>query len=257
MPATFACLRVETENDLATITLDRAPLNVLTIAMIHELDTALYDLAANKRLKAVALRAEGRAFCAGVDVADHGPDRVEEMIRGFNRLVVRLRAFPAPTVAIVHGAALGGGAELAIACDLVLAGASARFGQPEIKLGVFPPIAAAFFPRMMGHQQAARLLFTGASIPADEAARLRLVTMVAPDEELATSANDLLDQMRGLSAAALRLTKRALRYGADLGGSAALEPIEALYLTDLMATADATEGINAFIEKRQPVWRDE
>ncbi|HET9980870.1 MAG TPA: enoyl-CoA hydratase-related protein, partial [Ktedonobacterales bacterium] len=81
--------------------------------------------------------------------------------------------------------------------------------------------------------------------------------MVAPDEELATSANDLLDQMRGLSAAALRLTKRALRYGADLGGSAALEPIEALYLTDLMATADATEGINAFIEKRQPVWRDE
>lgn len=257
MPAPFAFLRVQTDDHVATITLDRPPLNVLTIAMTRELETALDDIAADQHLKAVVLRAEGRAFCAGVDVADHGPDRVEEMIRGFNRLVVRLRAFPAPTVAIVHGAALGGGAELAIACDLVLAGASARFGQPEIKLGVFPPIAAAFFPRMMGHQQAARLLFTGASIPADEAARLRLVTMVAPDEELATSANDLLDQMRGLSAAALRLTKRALRYGADLGGSAALEPIEALYLTDLMATADATEGINAFIEKRQPVWRDE
>ena len=257
MPATFACLRVETENDVATITLDRPPLNVLTIAMIRELDAALDDLVADTHLKAVALRAEGRAFCAGVDVVDHGPERVEAMIRGFNRLVVRLREFPAPTVAVVHGAALGGGAELAIACDLVLAGASARFGQPEIKLGVFPPIAAVFFPRMMGHQQAARLLFTGVSVSADEAARLRLVTMVAPDAELTARLNDLLDQIRGLSAASLRLTKRALRYGADLGGSAALEPIEALYLTDLMATADAAEGINAFIEKRPPVWRDE
>ena len=143
MPATFACLRVETENDLATITLDRAPLNVLTIAMIHELDSALDDLAANKHVKAVVLRAEGRAFCAGVDVADHGPDRVEAMIRGFNRLVVRLRAFPTPTVAVVHGAALGGGAELAIACDLVLAADDARpcaaFAAGELERRGEPP----------------------------------------------------------------------------------------------------------------------
>ena len=256
MPAPFAFLRVQTDDHVATITLDRPPLNVLTIAMIRELETALDDIAADQHLKAVVLRAEGRAFCAGVDVADHGPERVEAMLRGFSRLFVHLRAFPAPTIAVVHGAALGGGTELAMACDLVLAGASARFGQPEIRLGVFPPIAAAFFPQIMGYQEAAHLLFTGASIAADEAARLRLVTMVAPDEELMVSLNTLLNQLRALSAATLRLTKRALRYGAELGGAASLEFIETLYLTNLMATDDASEGINAFIEKRQPVWRD-
>jgi cyclohexa-1,5-dienecarbonyl-CoA hydratase len=256
MPAPFAFLRVQTDDHVATITLDRPPLNVLTIAMIRELETALDDNAADQHLKAVVLRTECRAFCAAVDGADQWPERVEAMLRGFSRLFAHLRAFPAPTIAVVHGAALGGGTELAMACDLVLAGASARFGQPEIRLGVFPPIAAAFFPQIMGYQEAAHLLFTGASIAADEAARLRLVTMVAPDEELMVSLNTLLNQLRALSAATLRLTKRALRYGADLGGAASLEFIETLYLTNLMATDDASEGINAFIEKRQPAWRD-
>lgn len=257
MQSPFAFLRVDTTEEIATITLNRPPLNVLTIEMIRELDAALDDVIANAHLKAVVLRAEGKAFCAGVDVADHVPGRMETMIRGFGQLFTRLRSLPAPTIAVVRGAALGGGTELAIGCDLVLAGTSARFGQPEVKLGVFPPIAAAYFPQLIGYQQAARLVFTGAVISADEAFRLRLVTEVAPDEELDTRLDVLLGQLRSLSAAALRLTKRALLYGADLGGCVGLDSIETLYLTDLMATADAAEGINAFIEKRQPTWRDE
>lgn len=257
MQTTFALLHAETAADIATITLDRPPLNILTIEMMRELDAALDVVSASKHLKAVVLRAEGKAFCAGVDVADHVPERVDVMIRGFSRLFTHLRELPVPTIAVVQGAALGGGTELAIGCDLVLAGSSARFGQPEIKLGVFPPIAAAFFPRLTGYQQAARLLFTGAVISADEALQLGLVTAVAPDGELAAHLETLLAQLRGLSAATLRLAKRALRYGADSGGSAGLEAIETLYLTDLMATADAAEGINAFMEKRRPIWRDE
>ena len=256
MPSTYEFLRVERTEAVAVITLDRPPLNVLTIAMNHELERALESLADDPHLKAVVLRAEGRAFCAGVDVADHTPERVNEMIRGFARLVTRLRSLTAPTIAVVHGAALGGGTELVMGCDITLAAASARFGQPEITLGVFPPIAAALFPRRIGYQRAARLVFTGETISAEEAARLGLVTEVAPDADLTNRLNVLLTQLTGLSAAALRLAKRALLLGAA-GETAALDAINQLYLTDLMATADAREGIQSFIEKRPPIWRDQ
>lgn len=257
MRSTFQFSRLDTVQGVAVVTLDRPPLNILTIEMIRGVDAALEEAAGDQHLRALVLRAEGKAFCAGVDVADHTPERVDAMIRGFGRLFRRLRAFPAPTVAVVRGAALGGGTELALGCDVVLAGAAARFGQPEIKLGVFPPIAAALFPRLIGYQQAARLIFTGEAIPAEEAARLGLVTDVAPDDELSARLDALLAQLRGMSAATLRLAKRALLMGADLGAARGLEPIEDVYLTELMATADAAEGIQSFMEKRSPIWRDE
>ena len=256
MSSPYEFLRVERTESVGVITLDRPPLNVLTIAMNRELERALERLADDWRLKAVVLRAEGRAFCAGVDVADHTPERVDEMIGGFARLFTRLRTFAIPTIAVVHGAALGGGTELALGCDITLAGDSARFGQPEITLGVFPPIAAALFPRRIGYQQAARLIFTGETISAWEAARLGLVAEVVPDADLTNHLDALLTRLTGLSAVALRLAKRALLLGAE-GGAAALDGIDQLYLTDLMATSDAREGIQSFIEKRQPVWRDQ
>ena len=240
---------------VASLTLNRPPLNILMLPIIGELIESLDSLAKQTALKAVVLAANGKAFCAGVDVADHIPERVESMIRDFGRLFTRLRTFPVPTIAVVQGAALGGGTELAAACDMVLAAASASFGQPEIKLGVFPPVAAALFPRLIGYQQAARLLFSGEVIMAAEAAQLGMVTYTVADEELAEKLEQLLTQLRGLSAAALRMTKRALIYGADFGVRDALPLIEDLYLKDLMATADANEGIRAFMEKRQPVWR--
>lgn len=257
MTSAFAFIHLDRAEDVAFITLNRPPLNVLTIAMNREIERALDEAAADRRLKAVVLRAEGRAFCAGVDVADHTPERVDEMILGFGRLFSALRAFPIPTIALAHGAALGGGTELALGCDLTLAGESARFGQPEIRLGVFPPIAAAYFPRLIGYQQAARLIFTGETITAEEARRLGLITEVVPDAELGARLDSLLTQLRGMSAAALRLAKRALLEGAGHGAARALAAIETLYLTDLMATADAREGIQSFMEKRQPAWRDE
>lgn len=241
---------------VARLTLNRPPLNILTLAMIRQLAEGLDTVAQRTRLKAMVLAATGKAFCAGVDVADHTPERTEPMIREFCALFTRLRTLPVPTIAVVQGAALGGGTELAVACDMVLAATSARFGQPEIKLGVFPPIAAALFPQLIGYQQAARLLFSGETIAAREAAQLGLVTYVATDDELEKTLERLLTQFRGMSAAALRMTKRALLYGADLGVTRALPRIADLYLQDLMATADAHEGVLSFIEKRQPVWSD-
>jgi cyclohexa-1,5-dienecarbonyl-CoA hydratase len=241
--------------DVAWITLNRPPLNILTLDIIRELDSILGEVAEQTNLKAVVLASNDKAFCAGVDVADHTPDRVEPMIREFGQLFTRLRTLPMPTIALVQGAALGGGCELAIACDLVIAAESAKFGQPEIKLGVFPPIAAALFPQLIGHQQTARLLFSGETINAAEAARLGLVTYAVADDALHATLDHLLTQYRTMSAATLRITKRAILYGNDLGVNALLE-IEDLYLRDLMDTADAHEGIQAFMEKRQPIWTD-
>jgi len=248
-------ITLDITQDVAWITLNRPPLNILTLDIIRELDSALSQVAKQTNLEAVVLAANGKAFCAGVDVADHTPDRVEPMIREFGQLFTRLRTLPMPTIALVQGAALGGGCELAIACDLVIAAESAKFGQPEIKLGVFPPIAAALFPQLIGHQQTARLLFSGETINAHEAVRLGLATYLAADDDLQATLDRLLTQYRNMSAAALRITKRAILYGNDLGVNSLLE-IEDLYLRDLMDTADAHEGIQAFMEKRQPIWSD-
>jgi cyclohexa-1,5-dienecarbonyl-CoA hydratase len=248
-------ITLDIKQDVAWITLNRPPLNILTLDIIRELDSTLSEVAELTNLKAVVLSANGKAFCAGVDVADHTPDRVEPMIREFGQLFTRLRTLPMPTIALVQGAALGGGCELVIACDLVIAAESAKFGQPEIKLGVFPPIAAALFPQLIGHQQTSRLLFSGETINATEAARFGLATYVVANDDLQAILDHLLAQYRSMSAAALRITKRAILYGNDLGVNALLE-IEDLYLRDLMDTADAHEGIQAFIEKRQPKWSD-
>lgn len=246
----------EISEGVAWITLNRSPLNILTLEMIRGLNEALDEVAGQTRLKAMILAAAGKAFCAGVDVAAHTPEYAEPMIREFGGLFTRLRALPMPTIAVVRGAALGGGTELAVACDQVLAARSARFGQPEIKLGVFPPVAAALFPSLIGYQQAARLLFSGETISATEAAQLGLVTYVVEDDEVTGKLESLLTQFRHLSAAALHMTKRALLLGTRLGEEQGLPQIENLYLRDLMATFDAREGIQAFMEKRSPVWSE-
>lgn len=257
MPSSTTLVRRETTDQVVTITLDRPPLNILTLALMRELEALLTDAADDPHLKALVLRATGNAFCAGVDVADHSPACVGDMIHGFDTLFARLRTFPAPTIALVHGAALGGGMELALGCDIVLAGSSARLGQPEIKLGVFPPIAAALLPQRIGYARAARLIFTGETLAASEAERIGLITSVVPDDELGAQLDGMLSQLRNLSAAALRLAKRALLTGAEMGMPRALAPVERLYLGELMCTADAVEGIAAFMEKRSPVWLDE
>jgi cyclohexa-1,5-dienecarbonyl-CoA hydratase len=255
-PSTADTITLDITDGVAFLRLNRSPLNILTLAMIRELKEKLEGLAGQISLKTLVLAANGKAFCAGVDVFDHLPERVEPMIREFGSLFTQLRTFPVPTIAIVRGAALGGGTELAVACDLVLAGASARFGQPEIRLGVFPPIATALFPHLIGYQQAARLLFTGETISAKEAAQLGLITFAVADEEIVQKLEQLLNQFRGLSTAALRIAKQALLYGAEQGVERALPWIEDLYLKELMATADAGEGISAFMQKRQPTWTD-
>ena len=239
---------------LARVELDRPPLNVLDIAMLEELDGVLELLGGDPAVKVVALAGAGKAFCAGADVADHAQDRVERMLAAFHGAIRRLVALEIPTVAVVHGAALGGGAELALACDIVLARSDLRLGQPEIRLGVFPPVAAALLPRLVGRQRALDLVLSGRELGAEEARAMGLVSHVYASDSFQVKTEGYLRHLAQLSGSSLKLAKRAVTVGLDECFDGALGRAESLYLDDLVKTADANEGIAAFLGKRQPVW---
>lgn len=247
-------VRFDLDGDVARLTLARPPLNILTIAMMETLNAALADIARRPTVKALVLAAEGRAFSAGVAIEDHQGDRVKPMLAAFHQIFRHLYALECPTVAAVQGPALGGGAELATFCDLVIASETATVGQPEIKVGVFPPIAALHYPTRVGQARARELLLSGRVLSARDAERLGLVDRVVPAGELPDAVAAAVAEFTDKSAVVLRLTKRAIRLGRDEGFEAALTRLEALYLDELMATQDAAEGLRAFVERRPPVW---
>jgi cyclohexa-1,5-dienecarbonyl-CoA hydratase len=244
----------ERQGRVARIVLERPPLNVVDLGMAHELVDAIGRAAKESGLGALVLAARGRAFCAGVDVRDHLPDRGADMIRTFDRACAGLLAIETPVVAAVQGAALGGGAELALACDLVWAADGATLGFPEIKLGVFPPIAAALLSGFVSAPRAAELVLTGRVIKAAEAERIGLVNRVVPDGELDAAVEALVAQLAALSPDALRVAKRALRLGRGRPAPEAIAAAEQLYLDERLEAADAVEGLRSFMEKRPPGW---
>jgi len=247
-------IRLRIEHRTAWITLDRPPLNILDIAMMDSLDAAL-ERALPKSDFVVFQGAGAKAFCAGADIADHTPKRVGKMLAAFHAVFHRLAAADCLTIAAVRGHCLGGGMELATFCDFVLATESAQFGQPEIKLGCFPPVAMVTLPRLIGMQAAAHLILTGHQISAAEAHRLGFVTRVVADSGLPEAADTLLEELRALSPSVLRLTRKTLTWLHSLNFSKQLKEVERVYLSELMKTHDAQEGIRAFLEKRKPVWK--
>lgn len=253
---TYAYISLDRSDQLARLTLNRPPLNVLHIPMLRELCAALADVAADQSLKVLLLTGVGRAFCAGVDVADHADDRVCEMLDVFHTVIRQLMGLDLPVVAAVNGPALGGGWELALACDIVLAREDARIGQPEIQLGVFPPVAAALLPRLVGRQWAMDLILTGRVLAASEGQRLGMVTQTFPADDFDVGVAAFVGLLTVLSRPVLRLARRAVRAGDELGFEAALAQTEALYLHDLMRLDDPHEGLAAFAEKRAPRWKD-
>lgn len=248
------CVHVTVEAGLARLELDRPPLNVIDLAAADELVAAFEAVARRGDVAVIALSARGRAFCAGVDVRDHLPDRGERMLRAFDRACIALLEAPQPVVAIVQGPALGGGCELTLVCDVVLASERATFGQPEIRLGVFPPLAAVALPRMIPSHLASELLLTGRIVEAPEAARLGLVNRVVPEAQLATAAEELLAGLMALSAGSLQLAKAAMAESRARPTAEEITRAERFYVERLMRTPDAIEGLEAFMEKRPPRW---
>lgn len=246
---------VTVEARVATISLDRPPLNVLDIATCRGLAGAVHGLAGLDDVGVLVVAGRGRAFSAGVDVGEHLPPTAEAMLQAFHAFCRGLLDFPRPTIARVHGAALGGGCEVVLSCDLSIAAESATLGLPEIGLGVFPPLAAVLLPRTVGRCAAAEALLLGETLPAAEAVRLGLCGDVVPDAELDARVAAKAARAAALSGTSLRRARKALRRGAVGPLDDALRAVEEIYLNELMRTADATEGLQAWIEKRPPHWR--
>ncbi len=239
------------------ITLSREPLNILNIAMMEEICGVLEGLQERTDLKVVVFDAEGKAFSAGVDVSEHMGDMAEKMIDVFHRMFRLLNDAGVTSVAVVDGSALGGGCELATFCDIVIASDSSKFGQPEIQVGVLPPIACIVWPKIMGRKKALELLLGGAVFGADEACSLGLVNKVVPADAVREEADKLVGILSGLSAPVLKYTRRAANKDYEDQFGKQLKKVEKLYLEGLMKTADANEGLKAFLEKRKPEWKNE
>ncbi|MEO8502659.1 MAG: enoyl-CoA hydratase-related protein [Acidobacteriota bacterium] len=247
---------LERSGRAATVRLNRPPLNILDIATIEALDSALAELANDSDVQLVVLRgAGGKAFSAGVSIQDHTPEKVDGMLKGFHGAIRRLRDLEAVTLAAIDGHCLGGGMELAFACDMALAAEECKFGLPEILLGCYPPVAAAMFPQRIGTQRAFEMALTGRNYTSAEILAMGLLNACVPKSEFEARLEAFTGDLLAKSGAVLRLTKRALRAGESQPFRPALHQAERIYLDELCATADIEEGIQAFLEKRTAVWK--
>jgi cyclohexa-1,5-dienecarbonyl-CoA hydratase len=237
---------------VARIELRNPPLNIIDVPMMEELAQVLSEIESRQDIAIIVFRGAGKAFSAGVDVAAHTPDKVEEMLAKFHGVIRALVATKRVTIAAVHGHCLGGGAELAMVCDIVYTMVDAQWGFPEIKLGCYPPVACAALAALVGQKRAAQLILTGPTISGKAAAQIGLATDAVGDTDAAVQ--ECVGKLLQLSPAALSITKKALYAWDSIHFDKGLARAEKTYFEDLMKTSDAHEGIRAFIEKRPAKW---
>ena len=250
----FGRITLQLSPPIAHISFANPPANVIDLQMMGELSAALSQIDSVPAISVLVFSGSGQCFSAGVDVAAHTPDKVPEMLQKFHAVIRAMVSTKKVTLAVVHGNCLGGAAELAMVCDLTVTTATATWGFPEIKLGCFPPVAAAALSALVGQKRAADLILTGRSISGLEAAQIGLASVAVPDDQLSTVVQEKLFALSGLSASALAIAKKANYAWDSAHFDKGLSRAENIYLNDLMHCEDAQEGIRAFLENRQPRW---
>lgn len=223
--------------------------------MMEELSASLSEAEARRDITTIVFSGGDKVFSVGVDVAAHTPEKISEMLAKFHAIFRVLITSRKVLVAAVHGHCLGGAAELAMVCDVVITSESATWSFPEISLGCFPPVAATSLAALTGQKVAAELILTGRKFEGLEARFLGLANSAVPDHQVKEKLDQLLDRLSRLSPAALSVTKKALYTWDAMHFDKGLARAEKIYLEDLMQTEDAREGIQAFIEKRDPQWK--
>jgi cyclohexa-1,5-dienecarbonyl-CoA hydratase len=256
MAVKFERLVVDSQPPVVSIMLTHPPLNVIDIRMMEELARALVEIEAQNEISVIVLGGAGKDFSAGVDVAAHTPEKVTGMLEKFHAVIRALVSTRKVKIASVHGNCLGGGAELAMVCDLVYTTDDATWGFPEIQLGCFPPVAAAALGSLIGQKHAADLVLTGRTIGGDEAARIGLANEAVPRDQLPRVVEDAENRLSALSPAALAVTKKAIYAWDSMHFDKGLARAEKIYFEELMKAEDAQEGIRAFLEKRSPQWKN-
>lgn len=246
------------DNSVARIVLDDGKGNVLDHVMMQELQELFNSFAKNINLKLLVFEGAGKHFSFGASVEEHKKDSAAAMLRGFHQLFYSLRDLSIPTVAKISGQCLGGGLEVALMCNILFADKTAKMGQPEVVLGVFPPPASILLPEKIGFARAEELLITGRTISSDEAKSIGLINELFADKETmeAELAKWIDLQIVPKSASSLRFAVKASRAKLNHVITNFLPQLESMYVKQLMETYDANEGINAFLEKRKPVWKN-
>lgn len=252
----FKFIKFEAQEDVANIIFDRPKHNVFNIEMLNEINSVLEGLTKDAEIKCVVFRAQGPSWCAGVDVGDHKPELVDQMISSFNRVFELIEKIEVPTIAAVQGACLGGGMEAAIACDIIIASKKAVFGQPEIKLGFFPPYAAIRLPQLIGPAKAIEICTTGKIYSADDARAMGFVSRSVEDEKFASEADAYIKEICACSPLIIRINKKAVKSNIGKDFSKSINDVSDLFLNKLMKTEDTLEGIKSFYEKRKPAWKN-
>jgi cyclohexa-1,5-dienecarbonyl-CoA hydratase len=249
---------MEIAENVAWLTMNRPPYNVLTADMMEEMARAISELHGERSVRVIVLRAapECTAFSAGVAVEEARPERAFQTLEAMQAVFNNFLDTSKPVVTVVNGPAIGGGCELAALGDIIITTPKARFAQPEVKLGVFPPLAAVILPHVIGHKRALEMIFTGEPLSAQDAQRLGLVSRVVPEEKLADELKVILGKITDQSAPVLEMAKRVLYDTIGLPLPAAMRKSADIYLNQLMDLEDAQEGLRAAVEKRKPVWQD-
>jgi len=248
---------LKSENHISRITINKPPMNILDIKTMSEIISALREIRKQKAIKAIVFTGAGnRCFSAGVEVGDHLPPDVKEMLHVFHGVFREMIKLEAPTISVVNGYALGGGAELALFCDMVIASEKSQIGQPDIILGAFAPLALAAYPFFTWRKKLYEFLFTGDRISAKEAERIGLVNKVVPEKELKKAEDELLEKFLRISSVSIRASKMAMAVTFNKQFEQALDIVEDIYLKELATAEDYVEGLTAFLEKRPPVWKE-
>ena len=247
-------VEIKVEASVARVKLVNSPLNVIDQQMARELNDALIDIEARTDVSVILFEGDARAFSAGVDIKAHLPEQIHEMLASFHAVIRAIVASRKVTIAAVRGACLGGGAELAAVCDMVYTARDATWGFPEIKLACYPPVASVALPALIGQKRAAELILTGRQFSGDEAVAIGLANRSAQAAELDVLVQETLDELRQLSPAALAHAKKAMYAWDAIHFDKGLARAEKIYLEELISTADAREGIIAFLDKRPPKW---
>jgi cyclohexa-1,5-dienecarbonyl-CoA hydratase len=252
----FKQIELSYRDDVAFITLNAPPLNILTGAMMDEISAALEGIKTETSLKAIAFTANGKAFSAGADVDEHRPEKIGPMIASFGRMFRLLDQQEIPIVMAVGGAALGGGFELAMMADVLLASEEATFGQPEIRLGFFAPVGVIRLPELVGPARAMEITCSGKTYSAKEMQCWGLVSRVVPQDQLEETLGAVLKDFRRASPLVMRLNTRVLKQSLGARFQDALPRVEKVFLDELMSTEDVREGLASFFEKRRAVWKN-
>jgi cyclohexa-1,5-dienecarbonyl-CoA hydratase len=255
-PEQFQNIKMRIDAGVARMTLDRPEHNLLNEAMLRELADGISFAGERVDVKLIVLDSAHKVFCGGIDIGEYTSQRVFQMLDAFHAAFSGMLEVAKPVVCVVNGPAIGGGAELAAFGDLVIATPKARFAQPEISIGIFPPLASTILPFLVGPKIALELVLTGEAVTAERALELGLVNRLVPEAKIEQTVNELVSRITEHSGPVLTMAKKAILGGMGMSLRDGMKHSMNIFLNELYRLEDSQEGLRALVEKRKPNWKN-